>query len=210
LATLPYFSAAPNAGLFTSDLKFALFAKAEKAGAFREKAANAAGLLASAENALGFEAIAENAEGFDCIAEDIDALSLPCDCSADIAALLLSADAAWIDAASAPPLFARFEKAAEFCAITPDATCKLWNDDGFDDSALNELAFAASAEKAAGFELSADIAFESAASAEKADAAPDIAGTFAALAASLLNAEKLWAYLLNAAAFEAIAAKAAG
>src|SRR6185503_16523962 len=59
LATLPNFSAAPNAGLPTSALKLALLAKAEKADALRENAASASGLLASAENALGFDAIAE-------------------------------------------------------------------------------------------------------------------------------------------------------
>ena len=79
LATLPNFSAAPNAGLPTSALKLALLAKAEKADALRENAASAAGLLASAENALGFDAIAEKAAGLDCIADSADALSLPCD-----------------------------------------------------------------------------------------------------------------------------------
>jgi hypothetical protein len=210
LATLPYFSAAPNAGLPTSARKFELFASAEKADALCASADSAAGLLASAENAPGFEAIAENAAGFDCIADSIDALSLPCDCSAESAALLLNADAAWIEAARAPPLFASFEKADAFCAINPDATCRLCNPAALDVSALNELAFEASAENADGFAPSADMAFESAARAEKADAAPDIAGMFAAFAASDLNAEKLLAYLLNAAALAAIAEKAAG
>lgn len=120
-----------------------------------------------------------------------------------------NAEAAWIDAARAPP-FASFEKAAAFCAIRPDATCRLCKPAALDVSALNELAFAASAEKAAGFAPSADMAFESAASDANAEAAPDIAGIFAAFAASDLNAEKLFAYLLNAAAFAAIAENAAG
>lgn len=122
---------------------------------------------------------------------------------------MLNADAAWIEAARAPP-FASFEKADAFCAISPEATCRLCSPAALDASALNELAFAPRAEKADEFAPSADMAFESAARAEKADAAPDIAGTFAALAASDLNAAKLFAYLLNAAALAAIAEKAAG
>jgi len=162
-------------------------------------------LLASAESAAGLLDRAENALALLVSAEAIDALSDPA---------ALSLEPSWAAAVTADwsplGLLASERKAAEFWAMIPEATWRLWYDDGFAVSALNELAFAASAEKAAGFELNADIAFESAASAEKADAAPDIAGTFAALAASLLNAEKLREYLLNSAALAAIADKAAG
>ena len=53
------------------------------------------------------------------------------------------------------------------------------------------------------------MAFESEARLANAEAAPAIAGTFAALAASALKAGKLFAYLLNADACWAIAENAA-
>src|SRR6476661_3822204 len=80
-ANVPFCSAAEKAGLDANALKFALPDKADKAGAFRAKAASAAGLFASAANADGFALIAANAAGFEFSADVICAFSLPCEAS---------------------------------------------------------------------------------------------------------------------------------
>lgn len=150
-------------------------------------------------------ASAERALVSDASADTVEALRAPAALSFEP-----SAKADWAADWRAPGLLASELKADAFCAIRPDATCRLCSDALSAARALNALALAASAEKAPGFAPSADMAFESAARLANAEAAPAMAGIFAALAASLLNAAKLLPYFPNAAAFAAIAEKAAG
>ena len=77
-------------------------------------------------------------------------------------------------------------------AISPAAIWRLWNEDALLSSAENWPPFVASAENAEVSAPSADIAFVSDARLANAEAAPDIAGTLAALAASALNAGNCW------------------